>query len=503
MPQIIRLLGTGINIMEAEKIAAFDSSIEASKDALKRCDDTHKLFQSLISSGKKIYGVNTGLGDLLDKDITTRDLKKYQENILLSHDAAIGDPLEQEYVRLALGMKIDSLLSSKSGVSSELISRLIKLFNSNLIPLIPSQGSLGEGDIAQMAVIGRALLGRESFVGYSMKEISQEVLHETMIAPYDFKPGESLALINGESFTISIAILETIKIARLWKHSLLLSAMIIEALSVNLDEFRNEIAEIRPHYGIKQVVYFLNELLNGSEKYQKNSHLRLQDATSIRCIPQTLGTFYDIIDFATKRLDIEMRSFTINPVVIGTEVISSGDFHGLPISITVETLSILLADIANLVERHIFRLLDSSLSGFKPFLTHEAGLESGYMISQYTASVLTSEIRLLANPVSTGNIDVSAGQEDHTSMAYLAALKLKRQREDFQKLLAIDYVVATRALELCSHKISKNLKNVVNNIRVIVPATEADHPIRPEIEKISQVILKPDFMEDVFEMFKL
>jgi len=406
--------------------------------------------EGALSSGKAIYGVNTGFGRLAQTRIPADQLKTLQRNLVLSHAAGVGAPLPDAVVRLVLALKIASLARGYSGVRPVVVERLIELFNKGVLPEIPEQGSVGaSGDLAPLAHMSAVLIG-EGFARLNGERLEgQAALAKAGIAPLELEAKEGLALLNGTQVSTALALVNLFAAEANLEAALVAGAMSTDAIKGSDTPFDARIHAARGHAGQIAAAEALRQLMDGSDI--RKSHLecgRVQDPYSIRCQPQVLGPCLDLLQHAAATFAVEANAATDNPLVFeGGDVLSGGNFHAEPVAIMADALAIAISEIGALSERRIAMLIDATLSGLPPFLTAESGANSGFMIAHVTAAALASENKSLAHPASVDSLPTSANQEDFVSMATFAARRLGQMNANTGHILAIELLAAAEGIE--------------------------------------------------------
>lgn len=475
------------------KVVREYEKVELSEIAGEKIRRARNFIEKAIKSGKKIYGINTGFGVLSQIRIDEKDINKLQTNLIRSHAAGLGDYLPEEVVRGAILLLINSLSKGHSGVRTKIVQILIDFLNLRITPLVPSIGSVGaSGDLAPLSHIALVLLGEGEAI-YNSKTLSgEEILKQVGLTPVELKAKEGIALINGTHVMLSIGILSLYDSYRVLNNAIIATALSTDALRGTDAAFNPEIHKLRPYKSQMKVAECLFNLMKGSEI--RKSHLeedtRVQDAYSERCSPQVLGASLNALEHVRNTFFVEMNSVTDNPLILEDGTIhSAGHFHGQPLSIAMDYLSIALSSIGNISERRINRLMDSSLSGLPEFLAKEPGLNSGLMITQYTAAALVSQNKILAHPASVDSIPVSADKEDHVSMGMNAALKLRQIVGNIVNIISIEFLCASQGLEFITEfKTSPPLRNVLIEIRRNVEFIAQDRSTSADIKKIRKLI---------------
>ncbi|HEY4800092.1 MAG TPA: histidine ammonia-lyase, partial [Bacteroidia bacterium] len=405
-------------IPEKQKI----SLSEESKKKIIKC--RNYLDEKIKSHQGSIYGINTGFGSLYNKSISQNDLGKLQENLVMSHACGVGEEVPREIVKLMMLLKIQGLSLGFSGISVEVIDRLLIFYNQDVMPVIYSQGSLGaSGDLSPLAHLSLPLIGKGEVYFEGRKQSAESVLKKLKLAPLKFRSKEALALLNGTQFMSAFGVWILLKAKHLSDCADMIGAMSLDAFDGRPEPFNEIIHNVRAHAGQIKVAKNLRRLLNGSQLIKRKKD-HVQDPYSFRCIPQVHGASRDAIDYCEKVFLTEINSVTDNPTIFPEEdeIISGGNFHGQPLAIALDLLAIALSELGNISERRTYQLI-SGQRGLPPFLVANPGLNSGFMIPQYTAASIVSQNKQLCTPASADSIVSSNGQEDHVSMGANAATK--------------------------------------------------------------------------------
>ena len=462
---------------------------EATKKSILDCRNF--LDEKLKNNNGPIYGINTGFGSLCNVIIPDNDLEQLQENLVKSHACGMGLEVPQEIVKLMLLLKIQSLSYGKSGVQLQTVERLCDFINFQIYPIIYQQGSLGaSGDLAPLAHLSLPLLGFGK-VNYKGKQISAaEVLKENGLTAIKLRSKEGLALLNGTQFMSAYGCYCLIKAEQLNKAADLITSVSLDAFDCRMDPFKDNLHTIRAHAGQLQTARAIRGYLEGSEigKQQKK---QVQDPYSFRCAPQVHGATKDTVNYVNSVFETEINSVTDNPTIFpeSDEILSGGNFHGQPLALALDFLCIAMAELASISERRTY-LLISGQRGLPPFLSPKAGLNSGFMIPQYTAASIVSQSKQLCTPASVDSIVSSNGQEDHVSMGANAATKCFLVIENTEKVLAIELLNAAQALELKKTlKSSAKIESLISSYRKTVPFMQNDEVVY-ELMRSSQEFLK-------------
>jgi len=422
-----------------------------------------------------IYGINTGFGSLCNTAISSQDLGQLQRNLVLSHACGMGEEVPTLLVKRMLLLKALGLSQGNSGAQLETIERLLFFFNKDILPVVYEQGSLGaSGDLSPLAHMSLPILG-EGEVNYLGKKCSgSEVLEKFDLEPIELRSKEGLALLNGTQFMSAYCSYSVSQGRQLWQKFTTVGALSLEGYDGRLNPFQANVNEIRRQKGQITTAERIREVLVGSEMIARSKE-HVQDPYSFRCIPQVHGASKDAIEYCATIVEREINAVTDNPTVFPEEddVVSAGNFHGQPLAISMDFLAIALSELASISERRVYKLI-SGTRGLPPFLVAEPGLNSGFMIPQYTAASIVSQNKQLCTPASVDTIDSSNGQEDHVSMGANAATKLLRVVENCYSVLGIELLNAAQAMDFRKEKSSEELEQLRSHYREYVPFVQQD-----------------------------
>jgi len=469
------------------------SRVALGPKARKAVANSRKVVDRAVASGATMYGINTGFGKLAHVRIEQDKLALLQRNLLLSHATGVGEPLPVETSRLAFALRIHNLAMGYSGVRLALLERMVALFNADLVPVIPSQGSVGaSGDLAPLAHMALPLIGHGE-VHHGTKVISgAQALKRLGAAPLDLQEKEGLALINGTQIMTAIGLLAVDRALTLARAADVACAMTVEALRGSQRPFEDRIHRIRPQRGQRLTAANLRALLAGSEVMASHANCaKVQDAYSLRCAPQVHGAAKDGIEYARNVLVTEANSVTDNPLVFPEgDVVSGGNFHGQPVSQALDFLTIAVATLANISERRIEQMVNPDISGLPPFLARDPGVESGFMIPQVVAASLASENKSLAHPASVDTIPTSANREDHVSMGVTAARHAERVVRNTAKVLGIEVLCAAQGLDLGEPlRPGAGVQAAYRTLRKRVPSLTKDRYLAPDLATAEELVL--------------
>lgn len=488
---MIQIDGEHLTFEEIVRVAKGEQ-VGLTQRAIERISRSHEVIEKILHSGDTVYGVNTGVGELAEVRIPEDQIEKLQANIVRSHSVGVGRPLERETVRAIMLLRANTLARGFSGVRREVVELLLDFLNREIIPVVPEKGSVGaSGDLAPLSHIALALVG-EGEVFYKDKRISaKDALSQERLEALRLKPKEGLALINGTQATLGVLLLTYLKAENIIENSDIVAAFAVYALSGGKIPFQEKVSEIRPHPGQIVTARRLRSLLLRTETQGK----RVQDAYSLRCIPQVHGTVRDGISWVREVLEREINAVTDNPLVFVDSgeggVLSAGNFHGQILSLVSDVLSIVLTTQAGISERRTFRLLTSHLSGLPPFLTKHRGLNSGLMMLQVTQAALVAESRTLSHPASVDSLPTSADQEDFVSMSMGAALKAKKILENVSYVVAGELLAALQGTFLKGEDgLGKPLDSVYRELRKKIPPLEEDRVLVRDLEEARRFLLE-------------
>jgi histidine ammonia-lyase len=487
---MIFLDGTSLTLDDLEVIAAGRPAIGLSDTARSKVETGRRALETAMADGAAIYGVNTGFGDLASVRIPDDRLETLQERLILSHAAGMGEPLAAPVVRVMLALRANTLARGHSGVRVVVLDRLLDLLREDVLPVVPSRGSVGaSGDLAPLAHLALPLLGVGEVVVAGVRRPAGAVLAEHGWQPLRLAAKEGLALINGTQAMTAVLALALRQARDLARAADLVGALTTDALRGTDTAFDHRIHALRPHAGQIASARNLWTLLQGSaiRESHRVEDVRVQDPYCVRCMPQVHGAARDVFDTVARRVEVEVNSVTDNPLVfVGgdgrAEVLSGGNFHGEPMAIAADAATIAVAELGAISERRIEKLTNAAFSGLPPFLVREAGLNSGFMIAQVTAAALASENKTLAHPASVDTLPTSADKEDHVSMGMWAAIKFSLVVENVRRILGIEAVAAAQGIDLLRPLTSSPaLERVHASLRATIEPWDADRWMAPDL----------------------
>jgi histidine ammonia-lyase len=497
---MLTLSGQRLSLEEIAEVARGEQHVALSQAARARALESRRVVEQITDSGRVVYGVNTGFGKLSDIKIAPLELRELQLNLVRSHACGVGPALSEAETRAMLLLRANVLALGYSGARPLIIETLLAMLERGVHPLIPEKGSVGaSGDLAPLAHLALTVIGEGEAFYQGEKMASIEALGRAGIEPVSLEAKEGLALLNGTQAMAAVGGLALHRAETVARVADVAGAMTLEALRGTPVAFDERIHSARPHPGQMEVAAHLRELLRASEI--RASHVendpRVQDAYSLRCMPQVHGAVRGALTHARETVEIESGSATDNPLVFAgeNEVLSGGNFHGAPLALAFDYAAIALTDLMSVTERRIDRLVNPDFNeGLPPFLTAQPGLSSGFMMAQVTAAALLCEARVLAHPASIDNIPTDGGKEDHVSMGMTAATKLRAIVENAEHTLAIELLAAAEGLEYRQPlQPGLGVRRAYEIVRANVPRLTQDRALSKDIQKIAQAIRQREF----------
>ncbi len=493
MPTLI-LDGNSLTIERVEQYLADPTvRLAISKDALERVRASNEYLKELVRAHKPVYGLTTGFGRLSDIAIESHEVRRLQLNLVRSHSCAVGDPLDPDEVRAAMLILANALCRGYSGVSPSVLRTILKMLEKQVIPRVPQQGSVGaSGDLAPLAHIALALIGEGEVLYNHSVMPAAKALKRAGIKPARLSEKDGLALVNGTHVMTAIGAINSIHARNLVEHADIAAAMTLEGLRGSPAPYHEIVHRQRPHAGQRSTARNLRKLLAGSQIVVSHRECKkVQDAYSLRCVPQVHGAVKDTYNHVARIIKTEINSSTDNPLVFPKDkmVISAGNFHGQPISFAMDFLGIASATLGTISERRTEHMVNPDLSGLPPFLVEQSGLNSGLMMAQVVAASLASENKILSHPASVDTIPTSANREDHVSMGMTAARKCRAILHNLESILAIEFIAAAQAIEFVRPLLSSRAIEAAHAIiRAHVGKITADRVFGKDIELLSSVI---------------
>ncbi|AUC81587.1 histidine ammonia-lyase [Lacinutrix sp. Bg11-31] len=491
-----------LDIVTIYNIFKDNKKLKLSKESIQKIKTCKTyLDKKLSEADKPFYGINTGFGSLYNVEISKKDLTKLQENLVMSHACGTGDRVPEKVVKVMLLLKIQSLSYGHSGVQLDTVNRLIDFFNNDVFPFVFTQGSLGaSGDLAPLAHLALPLIGKGKVV-HDKKEVkASTILKKFGWDPVKLEAKEGLALLNGTQFMSAYGVYLLLMSHKTSYLADVIASISLDAFDGRIEPFHDLVHQVRPHPGQLKVARRFNEFLKGSELITREKE-HVQDPYSFRCIPQVHGATKDTLDFVERVILTEINSVTDNPNIFPEEdlIISGGNFHGQPLALALDYLKIAMAEIGNISERRVFQLV-SGLRGLPAFLVDNPGLNSGFMIPQYTAASIVSANKQLATPASVDSIVSSNGQEDHVSMGANAATQAYRLIKNVERVIAIELMNASQAIAFRNPlKTSPFLESFLESYRKEVSFVTKDRVLHDDIEASIQFLSDVDVeIEELF-----
>ena len=498
----IQLGFDGMTLDDLTAVAREGARVVISADAEKRIVRSRDLIEKWVNEERVIYGITTGFGAMSTVTISREDTRKLQKNLLMSHAAGVGNNLDREVVRSVMALRVKDLARGYSGIRLETVRLMIDLLNHGIWPVVPEKGSVGaSGDLAPLAHIGLVMIGQgEAFYG-GERMPGGEALRKCGMEPLELQSGEGIALVNGTQVMTAIGALSLHDAMRLSKTTDIAAALSLEVLMGSRTEFDQRIHQVRPHPGQAAAADNMERITRNSEIISSHRDCsRVQDAYTLRCSPQVHGASKDAIAYARKVIETEMNSSTTNPIIFADQedFLLGGNFHGQPVALAMDFLGMAVAELANISERRIERLVNPQLSGLPAFLVSDGGLNSGFMISQYVAASLVSENKVLAHPACVDSIPTSANKEDHVSMGTIGARKCREILKNVERVIAIELLCGAQAMDLFTNmKPGQGTCVAYRVIRDAVPHLEKDRALYKDIDTMVNLVRSGKIVEAV------
>lgn len=495
--------GNNLTIEDVVNVCRNNYEVIITEEAIINVKKSRELVDKLVDEGKISYGITTGFGRFSDVAISREDSKLLQENLIISHSCGVGNPLSEDTVRAIMLLRVNNLAKGYSGIRLETLQTLVDMINKGVHPIIPEKGSLGaSGDLAPLSHMVLTMIGEGEAIYKGERMPSKWAMEKSGISIMDsLSSKEGLALINGTQVMTAIGLLATYDAMNLLKTADIAYCLTMEALNGITCAMDERVHKVRPHQGQINTAKNILDILKGSEMTSKQGEIRVQDAYSLRCTPQIHGASKDAIEYVMNKINIEINSVTDNPIIFANEeeIISGGNFHGQPIALSFDFLGIALSEIANISERRLEKLVNPALNhGLPAFLVNHGGLNSGFMIVQYSAASLVSENKVLAHPASVDSIPSSANQEDHVSMGTIAARKARDIMENARKVIAMEILSATQAIDLRGKKsLGIGTEAAYSVVREHTSFVDKDRIMYIDINTIEDVIKKNLLVEAV------
>ena len=489
------LNGKDLTIQDIKQFLEEDGQISISEEALVNVRKSRETVEKIIKNKETIYGITTGFGLFSDVLIEKEKYNDLQVNLIRSHSCGTGKPFPDNVSLIMMVLRLNTMLKGHSGVTEKLVSLLVEFINRRIIPVIPEQGSLGaSGDLAPLSHLALALIGEGDVRYKGETRNAKEVLHEVGLEPHSLQAKEGLALINGTQAMTSQGVIAYIEAENIAYHAEWIAALTHQALNGIVDAYDEHVHIVRNFNEQVEVAERMRNWLEGSKLTTRQGEVRVQDAYTLRCIPQIHGASFQVLNYVKEKLELEMNAANDNPLIFDNDdetlVISGGNFHGQPIAFAVDFLKIGVAELANVSERRLERLVNPQLNGGLPaFLSPEPGLQSGAMIMQYAAASLVSENKTLAHPASVDSIPSSANQEDHVSMGTIGARHAYQIIQNVRRVISIECIIALQAVEIKGvDKLSPKTKAKYEELRSIIPSITQDRVFHHDIEKVCEYL---------------
>ncbi|RFU70947.1 histidine ammonia-lyase [Peribacillus saganii] len=491
---MIELTGHSLTLNQIRRVCYGEEPVSISPNSMRKVEESRSAVEKIVAEKRTIYGINTGFGKFSDVVIEEDDVNQLQLNLIRSHACGVGDPFPEVVSRAMVLLRLNALLKGVSGIRPIIAEHLVSLLNCRIHPVIPQQGSLGaSGDLAPLSHLALVMIG-EGKVHFNGKICyAQEAYNQEGLVPVALQAKEGLALINGTQAMTAMGVINWLEASELGYQSEMIAALTMEALEGIIDAFHPAIHEARGYPQQIAVAKRMREILSGSKLITGQGEKRVQDAYSLRCIPQVHGASWQAFDYVKEKLEIEVNAATDNPLIFdgGETVISGGNFHGQPIAIAMDFMKIAAAEFASISERRIERLVNPQLNDLPPFLSSQPGLQSGAMIMQYCAASLVSENKTLAHPASVDSIPSSANQEDHVSMGTIAARHAYAIIQNVRRVLAIECICALQAVQYRGvDNLSPRTRSFYEEARKIVPSITEDRVFSEDIERLTEWLKK-------------
>ncbi len=495
----IILDGHSLTLSQFVAVCRNEEKAELSDSAIELINNSRKVVDDIVNGGKVVYGITTGFGKFENVVVSADETSALQHNLIVSHAVGAGEPFPVEVARGMLLLRVNSLSHGHSGIRLSTVKTMLDMLNKGVTPYVPSKGSLGaSGDLAPLShmVLPMLGLGMAYYQGECLP--GKEAMDRAGIPTIELAAKEGLALINGTQAMTSVGALAVHDAMELMAVADVAAAMSVEAHRGIIDAYDLRIHRLRPHAGQIKTAQNLNNILKNSKMITRQGDIRVQDAYSFRCVPQVHGASRDAINYVLDKVNIELNSVTDNPIVFEEDMgaISGGNFHGQPMAIAFDLLSIALSELANISERRLERHVNGQLSGLAPFLVQNGGVNSGFMIVQYSAAALVSENKILSHPASVDSIPSSANQEDHVSMGTIGARKAAEVVKNVRRVLAMELMCAAQAVDLRGNLgLGDGTAPVYEKIRAVVSALVEDRPLYEDINACERLIMSGEILK--------
>ncbi|MBR2895366.1 MAG: histidine ammonia-lyase [Oscillospiraceae bacterium] len=500
--ETVQITGHTLTLEELAAVCRDNAKVVLSEEAKANILASRQVVDQLVEDDAVVYGITTGFGRFSNVTISQEECKLLQKNLIITHAVGAGDPFPRDVARGIMLLRINNISKGFSGTRLCVVETLIEMLNRGVTPVIPEKGSLGaSGDLAPLShmVLPMLGLGKAEYEGEVLD--GAEAMKRAGIPTIELVAKEGLALINGTQAMTSVGALAVYDAIALVKVADIAAALSFEANRGVIDALDHRLHDVRPHDGQRNTAANLRNLLADSGNTTRQAQIRVQDAYSLRCVPQVHGASHDAINYIKGRVETEINSVTDNPIIFKETMqgISGGNFHGQPMALAFDFLGIALSELANISERRMERLVNPDLAGFPAFLVKNGGLNSGFMIVQYSAAALVSENKVLAHPASVDSIPSSAGQEDHVSMGTIAARKAAQILGNVRRVLAMEIMCSCQAIDLAGNqdKLGKGTKPAYDSIRKVCAMLEDDRPLYEDINNCESVLIDRSLLNAV------
>ena len=488
----VHLDGKSLTLQDVVNVARKGYKVEIAPEAKEQIKECAASVSEWVKEGRVVYGITTGFGDLASVVIPRDKGRQLQENLLLSHACGYGEPYPEDVVRAIMLLRINTLTRGFSGISLETLQQMVDYLNLGIHPVVPTQGSVGaSGDLCPLSHVAISLIGHGEVVYKGQKMSASEALAKVGMKPVELQPKEGLALNNGTTVMNAVAALCIVDAMNMMKNADVAASMSAEALHAVPYAFDRRTHDLRPQVGQGVVAENIRRLIEGSEIIEAFKKDRVQDAYSLRCLPQVHGASRDAVGYVKEKIEIEINSVTDNPIIFHKdgEAISGGNFHGQPMAMAMDFFGIAAAEFASISERRVARLVDHKLSDLPPFLVSDSGVNSGFMIPQYTAAAIVSENKVLAHPSVVDSIPTSANQEDHVSMGGYSARKGRQILDNTNRVIAVEMVNAAQGMDFRAPlKPGKGSGAAFKEFRKHVPFYDKDQFMQPLLLKSLELV---------------
>lgn len=502
MNTCVVITGETLTLRQTHTVCCHDTPVVLSEESREKILASRRTVDALVERGEKVYGITTGFGKFSDVCITQDECRLLQKNLIITHAVGAGDPFKRHVARGIMLLRVNNLAKGYSGARLEIVETLLAMLNKGVTPVIPQKGSLGaSGDLAPLShmVLPMIGLGQAEYQGKVYP--GAEAMALAGIPTVELVAKEGLALINGTQAMTSAGALTVFDALELMEEANIAAALTYEAHRGVVDALDERVHTIRPHWGQLETARMLRHYLEGSKNTTRQGEIRVQDRYSLRCTPQVHGASWDALNYVRDRVETEMNAVTDNPIIFTDtmEGISGGNFHGQPMALAFDFLGIALSELANISERRIESLVNPSISGLPAFLVRNGGLNSGFMIVQYTAAALVSENKVLAHPASVDSIPSSGNQEDHVSMGTIAARKAQEILRNVRRVIGMELMCACQAIDLQdgADKLGAGTRAAYEAVRSVCAMLEEDRPLYEDINNCESLLFDGRLLDAV------